>query len=167
MSAPSTPKQEEMDSASSTADVKIAVASVEAINPGIPMQAKLAHVLAAFVSATIALCVAAVLADGKSVIKLKDVDALPIITDEDATGLHYRADELVRIPPPPLPRWCLASVLCSRVLAPHRDSSAPPTVSACTTTSPAARGTRPVLARPSRTWSRTSACRRSSRRCRT
>jgi len=95
MSAPSTPKQEEMDSVSSTADVKIAVASVEAINPGIPMQAKLAHVLAAFVSATIALCVAAVLADGKSVIKLKDVDALPIITDEDATGLHYRADELL------------------------------------------------------------------------
>lgn len=94
MSAPSTPKQEEMD-VSSTADVKIAVASVEAINPGMPVQAKLAHVLAAFVSGVIALAVSAVLADGKSVIKLKDVDALPIITDEAATGLHYRADELV------------------------------------------------------------------------
>ena len=63
----------------------------------LPLPSKLAHVLAVIVSGVIALAVAAVLADGKSVITLKHRSQLPIITNPvyRSQGFYYRADELL------------------------------------------------------------------------
>lgn len=62
-----------------------------------PPHSKLAHVFAVVVSAVIAVAVATVLADGTSVIKLKDAKYLKPITHSDykAKGLDFRADELL------------------------------------------------------------------------
>jgi hypothetical protein len=66
-------------------------------NGGLPMTAKLAHVLAILVSAVIGLAVTAVLADGNSVIVLKSVHDLPIVTNPDLKdiGFDHRLDELM------------------------------------------------------------------------
>ena len=63
----------------------------------LPLQSKLAHLLAVVVSGVIALFVAAVLADGRSVIVLKEVKDLPRLTEPElvSKGLDYRADELL------------------------------------------------------------------------
>jgi len=70
---------------------------------GMPMHYKLANVLSIVVSGVIAVAVTAVLADGMSVIKLKDAQDLPIITNRSydsskygtGMGIHHRADELL------------------------------------------------------------------------
>ena len=58
---------------------------------------KLAHVLSVLVSGVIALAVGTVLADGTSVIILKDPFDLPIITNPalQSIGIRHRADELL------------------------------------------------------------------------
>jgi len=50
---------------------------------GVPKHAKLAHILTILVSGVIALCVSSVLADGQSVIILKPVKDLPIVTNPE------------------------------------------------------------------------------------
>jgi len=74
-------------------DVKVEMGASD----GMPKTAKLAHVLAAVVSGVIALCVASVLADGKSVIVLKPPSQLPVVTESNLRvhGIHYRLDELL------------------------------------------------------------------------
>eukprot|EP00967_Tisochrysis_lutea_P117138 scaffold189252_cov24-Tisochrysis_lutea.AAC.1 len=61
------------------------------------LHSKVSHILAIVVSGVIALCVAAVLADGSSVVKLKHPSDLPRLTDASLIqhGLDYRADELL------------------------------------------------------------------------
>jgi len=80
----------------STEKVKINVVA-EQVGPGVPNKAKLAHILALFVSGVIALCVSSVLADGQSVIVLKPVKDLPRATNPAlvSQGLDYRLDELL------------------------------------------------------------------------
>jgi len=67
------------------------------IDLGLPLPAKLSHVLAVSVGGVIALCVAAVLADGLSVIKLKPPEKLPIATAASlrSDGIHHRLDQLL------------------------------------------------------------------------
>ena len=91
-----------------TAAMEISASRAENVKPNdvkvemgasgsVPKTATLAHVLAAVVSGVIALCVAAVLADGKSVIVLKPPSQLPVITESNLRvhGIHYRLDELL------------------------------------------------------------------------
>ena len=80
----------------STENVKIKVVA-EQVPAGVPAKAKLAHILALFVSGVIALCVSSVLADGQSVIVLKPVKDLPRATNPAlvSQGLDYRLDELL------------------------------------------------------------------------
>jgi len=61
------------------------------------MHAKLANVLAVIVAGVVAVAVGTVMADGTSVIKLKDPKYLPRLTEEHmiAKGLNMRADELL------------------------------------------------------------------------
>jgi len=63
----------------------------------LPLQSKLAHLLAIVITGVIALFVSAVLADGQSVIRLRDPSELPRLTDPAyiKKGLDYRADELL------------------------------------------------------------------------
>merc|ERR1719217_210055 len=70
---------------------------VEAASGGITTTAKLAHVLAIVVAGAIAVAVATVLADGNSVVHLKDPQYLPVITNPALRdiGIHHRADELL------------------------------------------------------------------------
>jgi len=92
----STPSQ--ADAMADTHNVKI-----EGIKPDtpattdMPIRAKVAHLLALIIAAVIALLVSDVLADGSSIIKLKDAAHLPRITHPDLVqyGLDYRADELL------------------------------------------------------------------------
>jgi hypothetical protein len=90
-----TPSQDELEK-----KVKVDMVEVEEtveMEIGLPVTAKLAHVLAALVSGVLALCVATVLADGTSVIKLKPVAELPVATDPslESAGIHHRLDELL------------------------------------------------------------------------
>jgi len=64
---------------------------------GLPTVSKLAHVLSAFVAGVIALAVATVLADGTSVIRLKNPKYLSVITNPDLknSGFDHRLDELL------------------------------------------------------------------------
>jgi len=80
---------------SETKNVKIEMGS--APSGGLQTHAKLAHALSAVVSGVIALAVAAVLADGTSVIKLKSASELPIVTAPDLKpqGLSMRLDQLL------------------------------------------------------------------------
>ena len=77
-----------------TKDVKVEIGASEV---GLPVRAKLAHILALFVSSLIALAVSAVLADGTSVIKLKPAHELPIVTNISLRekGIYYRLDQLL------------------------------------------------------------------------
>ena len=90
---PTTPEALEV---TSTANVKVNVDDVTKVNVSLPhalpMHTKLAHALAAVVSGVIALFVSAVLADGKSVIQLKDTFHLPIVTNPalKADGFNHR-----------------------------------------------------------------------------
>ena len=79
---------------SSSKEVKVEAVSSSG---GISTVAKLAHVLSVLVSGVIALCVGTVLADGTSVIILKDPFHLPIITNPalKSIGINHRADELL------------------------------------------------------------------------
>jgi len=95
-----TPTVEQVMDVSSTADVenvKVQVAAATPTKSGLPIHAKLAHLLAIVVAGVIALCVSAVLADGTSVIKLKPVKDLPIATNPElkSKGLKYRLDQLL------------------------------------------------------------------------
>jgi len=67
------------------------------LSSGLPLHSKLAHLLGLVVSAVIALCVAIVLADGTSVVKLRHPSELPQITARAYwnQGLKYRIDELL------------------------------------------------------------------------
>jgi hypothetical protein len=76
------------------------VATTTVVKPemsGLPMASKLSHVLAIIVGGVVALAVAAVLADGISVIKLKDIQELPIATAANMRqhGFHHRLDQLL------------------------------------------------------------------------
>jgi hypothetical protein len=84
-----TPSQADAMS-TSTKSVKVDVG-------GMTTTAKLANVLAITVAGTIALAVSAVLADGTSVIRLKDPQYLPKATNPalKSQGLNYRLDELL------------------------------------------------------------------------
>jgi len=79
----------------SPANVKIAMGSP---SEG-PTIGKMVHVLAVLVAGLIAVCVTAVLADGMSVIKLKDFSELPVITSQAPdvvnAGFNHRLDELM------------------------------------------------------------------------
>ena len=77
------------------ADVKVEMTPVA--EDDMPMPAKLTHVLAIVVSAVIVLCVSAVLADGTSVIKLKDPMHLKVATNPalKSLGFNHRLDELL------------------------------------------------------------------------
>jgi len=80
-----------------TADA-VESASVKVDAPaGAPLVAKLGHALSIIVAGVIAVAVAIVLADGTSVIKLKDARYLPIITNPELKdiGFDHRADELL------------------------------------------------------------------------
>ena len=70
-----TPSQDEVMSGTKAAK-KAPAASVD-----LPTHSKLAHILAIVVAGVIAVAVAIVLADGTSVIKLKDSQYLPVATD--------------------------------------------------------------------------------------
>ena len=72
----------EIPMADSTA-VKVDVAAAGPAAAGVPKHAKLAHILTILVSGVIALCVSSVLADGQSVIILKPVKDLPIVTNPE------------------------------------------------------------------------------------
>ena len=63
--------------------VKVDVAAAGPAAAGVPKHAKLAHILTILVSGVIALCVSSVLADGQSVIILKPVKDLPIVTNPE------------------------------------------------------------------------------------
>ena len=79
-------------------DTKIDVPDIKvSTGAGLPVHAKLAHLLAVIVSAVVALFVGIVLADGTSVIILKDASALAPITNPAlrSQGLNHRADELL------------------------------------------------------------------------
>jgi len=91
-----TPTTTDTKETTETLDVKVNVDSVTEVS-SLPMHSKLAHVLAAVVSGVIALFVSAVLADGKSVIQLKDTFHLPVITNPalKADGFNHRLDELL------------------------------------------------------------------------
>jgi len=67
------------------------------IKDNMPLHAKLTHLVALVVTSIIALFVAAVLCDGRSVVYLKPVDKLPRLTSPYYIkyGLDYRADELL------------------------------------------------------------------------
>jgi len=77
-------------------EIKVDVVS-GAGSAGLPKHSKLVHVLAALVAGVIAMAVAIVLADGKSVIVLKPVKDLPRATNPDLVkdGIDYRLDELL------------------------------------------------------------------------
>merc|ERR1719183_1962969 len=79
-------------SAAETKNIK-----VEMGGKAMPMHSKLAHVLAVIVSGVIAVAVATFLADGTSVIRLKDAAFLKPATNPalKAQGLSYRLDELL------------------------------------------------------------------------
>merc|ERR1719238_1499037 len=64
---------------------------------GMPVHAKLAHALAIIVAGVIAVAVGIVLADGTSVIKLKEAQYLPIITNPalKSQGFSHRIDMLL------------------------------------------------------------------------
>jgi hypothetical protein len=70
---------------------------VEMMSPTMPMIPKLAHALAVVVAGVIALAVSSVLADGTSVIRLKDPQYLPIATDPSlkSAGISHRLDQLL------------------------------------------------------------------------
>jgi len=80
---------------SDTKNVKVEMGSSP--EGGLQTHAKLAHALSAIVSGVIALAVAAVLADGTSVIKLKSVSELSVITAPElkSQGLSMRLDQLL------------------------------------------------------------------------
>ena len=146
MSDPTPTPEEALSSTADVKNVKVDVVETVPIKESMPTIAKLAHVLAILVSGVIALCVSSVLADGNSVIVLKDVAHLPRITKYElkkSHGLDYRADE------------CAALHSASNhLVAPTRarrssaGSSARPMASACTTTSRATRGPRSAPGRP-------------------
>ena len=87
-----TPAQVEMETGTNTKSVK-----VEMEAPSMPLSSKLAHILAILVSGVIALAVSAVLADGSSVIRLKDPMHLPRATHPSLVKykIDYRLDELL------------------------------------------------------------------------
>jgi hypothetical protein len=64
---------------------------------GMTMPVKLAHTVALVVAVAIVVLVGAVLADGRSIVKLKHASELPRLTDYSLKkdGLDYRADELL------------------------------------------------------------------------
>jgi len=81
-----------------TKNIKVDVEEVKISKAhNLPMHAKLAHILAVLVSGVIAVAVATVLADGTSVIKLKDAAFLKPITNPalKAKGINHRADQLL------------------------------------------------------------------------
>ena len=90
-----------MEMTSTQNNVKVTVDDVTKIGVSLPhalpMHTKLAHALAAIVSGVIALFVGCVLADGKSVIQLKDTFHLPVATNPalKADGFNHRLDELL------------------------------------------------------------------------
>ena len=86
-----TPQQKDAMEAADTKNVKVEVPT------GMPLRSKLAHALATIVSGVIAVAVATVLADGTSVIRLKDAAFLKPATNPalKASGLSYRLDELL------------------------------------------------------------------------
>jgi hypothetical protein len=89
-----TPTQEKaMTIAIDSKNVKVEMPN----SPAMPMSTKLAHVLSILVAGVIALAVSAVLADGSSVIRLKDPQYLPRATDASliSAGINYRLDELL------------------------------------------------------------------------
>ena len=63
----------------------------------VPVHSKLAHILAIIVAGVIAVAVTSVLADGTSVIRLKDPQYLPVVTNPElkAQGLNHRLDVLL------------------------------------------------------------------------
>jgi len=86
-----------MEIETGTKDVNVEIRAT-AIPQGLPVHAKLAHVLAVVVSGVIAVAVSIVLADGGSVITLKDVKDLPVVTAKNLKepyGINYRLDELL------------------------------------------------------------------------
>ena len=82
-----------MATAANTKDVKVEVVQ----STTMPTSSKLVHILAILVSGVIALAVSAVLADGTSVIRLKDPQYLPRATHASliSAGINYRLDELL------------------------------------------------------------------------
>jgi len=91
-----------MEITSTNKQVKVAVDDVTttigvSLPHSLPMHTKMSHALAAVVSGVIALFVGCVLADGKSVIQLKDTFHLPIATNPalKADGFNHRLDELL------------------------------------------------------------------------
>ena len=81
--------------AADSKQVKVNMGKVE--TGAMPMHAKLAHVLAIVVSGVIAVAVATVLADGTSVIKLKDAAYLKPATNPElkSKGVNHRLDQLL------------------------------------------------------------------------
>ena len=79
------------------AAMEVSDVKVQGVGGGLPAHAKLAHILATVVSGVIAVAVATVLADGTSVIRLRDPIELPIATNPalKSKGLNYRLDELL------------------------------------------------------------------------
>lgn len=76
---------------SKPSDVTVSVAG------GLPTHYKLAHALSIIVAGVIAVAVGTVLADGTSVIRLKDPSQLPIATNPDLkdAGINHRLDLLL------------------------------------------------------------------------
>ena len=88
-----TPTQEAAMEAAETKSIKVEMGAKSAM----PMHSKLAHVLAVIVSGVIAVAVATVLADGTSVIKLKDAAFLKPATNPalKSKGVNHRLDQLL------------------------------------------------------------------------
>jgi len=90
-----------MSYVSSSEPKTVDVGAVEVETKGVPQKMpaadKLTHALAIVIASVIAVAVTAVLADGSSVIKLKDAQFLPIATNPDlrSQGLYHRADQLL------------------------------------------------------------------------
>eukprot|EP00322_Chrysochromulina_rotalis_P031409 CAMPEP_0115881968 /NCGR_PEP_ID=MMETSP0287-20121206/28741_1 /TAXON_ID=412157 /ORGANISM="Chrysochromulina rotalis, Strain UIO044" /LENGTH=226 /DNA_ID=CAMNT_0003337989 /DNA_START=570 /DNA_END=1246 /DNA_ORIENTATION=- len=86
-------------SSTKMSEVKVegAGGDVPVATSGMATHAKLMHVLSVIVAAVIALFVGIVLADGTSVIKLKDARHLKVVTNPalKSQGLHHRLDELL------------------------------------------------------------------------
>ena len=104
MAAPTPTQTVALEMVSHPSNVKVDVG--DKASPGLSMPSKLAHALALVVAAVIMMAVGIVLADGASVIKLKNPEDLPRLTakttvymgqtiDLKAAGLDYRADELL------------------------------------------------------------------------
>jgi hypothetical protein len=90
--AQQTPEQVEMQqTGTSPANVKIEMGG------GLPMQFKLANAFSLIIAGVVAVAVTAVLADGMSVIKVKDASELPVITNPayKTYGIDHNVAELL------------------------------------------------------------------------